>query len=148
MGCFIVISFHILSKRGFPNTLQSLLEMQLPVLLLLLPSLTFATPITSRRAAASTGSSAAVLTPQTYNELSISGGTSGNALAETNAKFPIDMNNLAGVAESDLNIINSASQIGEDAETEAFDPAITAAGGADKAVALQNGKIKNKVFKC
>ena len=68
-------------------------------------------------------------------------------VCKSNAKFPIDTSNLAGVSASDLEIIGKASQIGESAETSAFDPAIDAAGGADVATALQNGKIKNKVLK-
>ncbi|OCK76537.1 hypothetical protein K432DRAFT_462879 [Lepidopterella palustris CBS 459.81] len=94
---------------------------------------------------------AGVLTVQTYDEFQVSDGVAGNALAEVNAKFPIDTTNLAGVAASDLAIIVSAAQISEDAETGAggFNDAIAAAGGTGTTAgtALQNGKIKNKVLK-
>ncbi|RFU32711.1 hypothetical protein B7463_g3617, partial [Scytalidium lignicola] len=92
-----------------------------------------------------------VLTEKTYNEFSVSGGVAGNALAEVNAEFPIDLNNLADVAASDLAIIVKAAQVSEDAETETggFNDAIDAAGGTKTTAgeALQNGKIKNKVLK-
>jgi hypothetical protein len=38
---------------------------------------------------AATGTSAPVLKVQTYDEFNVSGGVSGNALAEVNAKFPV-----------------------------------------------------------
>jgi hypothetical protein len=61
------------------------------------------------------------------------------------------MNNLAGVASSDLDIITKAAQLGEQAEigTGGFNDVIAAAGGKNTAAgkALQNGKIKNKVLK-
>ncbi|TVY40755.1 hypothetical protein LOCC1_G008371 [Lachnellula occidentalis] len=110
--------------------------------LALLLSLTGALALPTKRA---TGTSAAVLTVQTYNDFSVSSGVAGNALAETNAKFPIDQNNLAGVAASDLAIIAAAAQVSEQAETATggFNTAIAAAS----TTALQNGKIKNKVLK-
>ncbi len=60
------------------------------------------------------------------------------------------MNNLAGVAASDLAIIVKAAQVAEDAETGTggFNDAIAKAGASTPAgIALQNGKIKNKVLK-
>jgi hypothetical protein len=78
------------------------------------------------------------------------------------------MNNLAGVSAADLNVIKGIHDAAEDAEVQAFNPAIAAASG-DAATALQvtspsfnhnrinmntktdtckqNGKIKNKVLK-
>jgi hypothetical protein len=74
------------------------------------------------------------------------------------------MNNLAGVSAADLKIIKGTHDAAEDAEVQAFNPAIAAASG-DAATALQvsfpalitwdvetniceqNGKIKNKVLK-
>lgn len=56
------------------------------------------------------------------------------------------MNDLANVDPADQQIISDARQVAESAETDAFNPAIEAASGAD-ATALQNGKIKNKVLK-
>ncbi|TVY24422.1 hypothetical protein LHYA1_G007334 [Lachnellula hyalina] len=108
-------------------------------------SLTGALALPTKRAAAT---SAAVLTVQTYNDFSVSSGVSGNALAEVNAKFPIDQTNFAGVAASDLAIISSAAQLSEQAETATggFNTAVAAASGT-AATALQNGKIKNKVLK-
>ncbi|KAE8451961.1 hypothetical protein EG329_002125 [Mollisiaceae sp. DMI_Dod_QoI] len=77
----------------------------------------------------------------------ISSGTAGNAESEANALFAnIDQTNLAGVSASDLKVIKGIHDVAEDAETDAFNPAIAAASG-DAATALQNGKIKNKVLK-
>lgn len=56
------------------------------------------------------------------------------------------MNNLASVSAADQKVISDSRQIAESAETDAFNPAIEAASGAD-ATSLQNGKIKNKVLK-
>ncbi|KAH7128688.1 hypothetical protein B0J11DRAFT_276605 [Dendryphion nanum] len=86
-----------------------------------------------------------VLTVRPYSDFQISSGTAGNALAEVMAKFPIDMSNLATVDAADQKIISDARQVAESAETDAFNPAIAAAGG--DSTALQNGKIKNKVLK-
>jgi len=90
------------------------------------------------------------LTVQTYNQFSVSSGVAGSALAEVNAKFPVDQNNLASVSASDLAIISKAAQVSEDAETGTggFNDAIAAAGANTAAgIALQVGKIKNKVLK-
>jgi hypothetical protein len=61
------------------------------------------------------------------------------------------LNNLAGVAISDLAIIAKAAQVSEQAGVGAggFNEAITTAGGTKTSAgtALQNGKIKNKVLK-
>jgi len=115
--------------------------------LLLTLSSSLAAPTTKR----ATGSSASVLTVQTYDDFSVSSGVAGNALAEVNAKFPVDQTNLAGISASDLAIISSAAQISESAETGTggFNDAIAAAGGTGTTAgtALQNGKIKNKVLK-
>ena len=109
--------------------------MQYTLILLLLP-LALAAPL-QRRA----------LTLQSYNDLSISAGTAGNAASEALAKFPVDMSDLANVSADDLQTIQTERESAESAETEAFNPAIDAATG-DAATALQNGKIKNKVLKC
>lgn len=60
----------------------------------------------------------------------------------------VDETNLAGVAASDLAIIQAARVTAENAETETggFNDAIAAASGS-AADALQVGKIKNKVLK-
>ncbi|TGJ83727.1 hypothetical protein E0Z10_g5019 [Xylaria hypoxylon] len=90
---------------------------------------------------------AGVFSQQNYNDISISGGVAGNAQNEANAVFSaLDLNDLANVDEADLDFLNSVNQIANDAEDEAFNPAIDAASGED-ADALQRGKIKNKVLK-
>ena len=108
---------------------------------------------TEKRAAAG------VLTAQSYAQFQVSDGTAGNALAEVMQKFPVslrgkssmdltpdtnesqvDFNNPTSIAPADLDIINTARTTAEDAETQAFNPAIAAASG-DAATALQNGKV-------
>ncbi|KAH0832689.1 hypothetical protein AYO21_04767 [Fonsecaea monophora] len=90
-----------------------------------------------------------VLTVQPYSQFQVSDGVAGNALAEVNAKFPIDTSDLASVSAADLQIIKDARETAEDAETGdgGFNDEIAAAGDDDTATALQNGKIKNKVLK-
>ncbi|TRX91592.1 hypothetical protein FHL15_007597 [Xylaria flabelliformis] len=90
---------------------------------------------------------AGVFTQQNYNDISISGGVAGNAQNEAMAVFSaLDLNDLANVDKDDLDFLNSVNQICNDAEDEAFNPAIDAASG-EEADALQRGKIKNKVLK-
>ncbi|KAI0905735.1 hypothetical protein F4823DRAFT_609756 [Ustulina deusta] len=90
---------------------------------------------------------AGVFSQQTYDDISISGGVAGNAQNEALAVFSaLDQNDLANVDEDDLDFLNSVNQIANDAETDAFNPAIDDASG-DEADALQRGKIKNKVLK-
>ncbi|KAK5468091.1 hypothetical protein LTS15_001064 [Exophiala xenobiotica] len=91
---------------------------------------------------------ASVLTAQSYADFQVSDGVAGNALAEVNAKFPIDQTDLANVSDADLQIIQDARVVAEDAETGTggFNDEIAAAGDGD-GTALQNGKIKNKVLK-
>ncbi|KAI1361732.1 small secreted protein [Xylaria arbuscula] len=91
---------------------------------------------------------AGVFTQQNYDDISISGGVAGNAQEEALAVFSaLDLNDLANVDEDDLDFLNSVNQIANDAEDEAFNPAIDAAGDSEEADALQRGKIKNKVLK-
>ncbi|PVH87010.1 hypothetical protein DL98DRAFT_289345 [Cadophora sp. DSE1049] len=104
-------------------------------------------------AAASTGGASAaaaggdVLSASAYNDFQISGPTAGDAESKANALFAnIDMNNLASVSANDLKVIKGIHDAAEDAEVQAFNPAIDAASG-DAATALQNGKIENKVLK-
>ncbi|KAI0505597.1 small secreted protein [Xylaria bambusicola] len=90
---------------------------------------------------------AGVFSRQNYNEISISGGFAGNAQEEALGVFgALDLNDLANVDKDDLDFLNSVNQICNDAEREAFNPAIDAADG-EEADALQRGKIKNKVLK-
>ncbi|APA09335.1 hypothetical protein sscle_05g041050 [Sclerotinia sclerotiorum 1980 UF-70] len=118
--------------------------------LIFLLSAVYASPLPDKEKAAATANSTvagSVLTASTYNDFQISSGTAGTAQDEANALFKaIDMNNLAAVSASDLKIINGIHDAAENAETDAFNPAIEAASG-DDATALQNGKIKNKVLK-
>lgn len=87
--------------------------------------------------AATTGTDGSVLSASTYNDIQISTGTAGNAKAKAAALFSaIDMNNLAGVSASDLKIVQATHDTAQDAETDAFNPAIAASSGA-AATALQ-----------
>ncbi|KAK7705841.1 hypothetical protein SLS64_007789 [Diaporthe eres] len=88
----------------------------------------------------------AVFTDTTFNDISISGGTAGNAQAEAEQALSGLPADLSTVEQSDLDFLNSVNQVANDAEKEAFNPAIEAATGAE-ADALQIGKIKNKVLK-
>ncbi|KAF7917910.1 uncharacterized protein EAE98_009938 [Botrytis deweyae] len=112
---------------------------------------TLAAPIDTVKRATTKATSASVLTAGDYSTFQVSDGVAGDALAEVNAKFPIDTSNFAGVSAADLAIITKAAQISEDAEvgTGGFNDAIDAAGGTSSTAgaALQVGKIKNKVLK-
>ncbi|KAF6824349.1 hypothetical protein CMUS01_10295 [Colletotrichum musicola] len=87
-----------------------------------------------------------VFSTQTFNDLSISGGTAGNAEQEALEKLSGLPTDLSTVSKADLDFLNSVNQIANKAEKEAFNPAIEAASG-EEADALQRGKIKNKVLK-
>ncbi|TDZ19339.1 hypothetical protein C8034_v005079 [Colletotrichum sidae] len=87
-----------------------------------------------------------VFSTQTYNDLSISGGTAGNAKQEALDKLSGLPTDLSTVSKADQDFLNSVNQIANGAEKEAFNPAIEAATG-EEADALQRGKIKNKVLK-
>ncbi|KAK7420797.1 hypothetical protein QQX98_002601 [Neonectria punicea] len=88
----------------------------------------------------------AVFSPTTYNDLSISGGTAGNAQAEALQKLGGLPDDLTTVEEADLDFLNSVNSIANDAETDAFNVALEGADG-EEADAIQRGKIKNKVLK-
>ncbi|KAM5349684.1 hypothetical protein ACJ41O_006189 [Fusarium nematophilum] len=88
----------------------------------------------------------AVFTTSSYDDLSISGGTAGNAAQEALDVLGGLPDDLTTVEESDIDFLDSVNGIANDAETEAFNPAIEAASG-EEADALQRGKIKNKVLK-
>ncbi|KAI0599233.1 hypothetical protein F4775DRAFT_552026 [Biscogniauxia sp. FL1348] len=94
---------------------------------------------------------AGVLSVQDYSQFQVSDGVAGNALAEVQAKFPVDETNLAGVDPNDLAIIQAARKTAESAETDTggFNDAIKAAGSgsSNSSSALSVGKIKNKVLK-
>lgn len=87
-------------------------------------------------AIASPISKRAVFSQTTYDDLSISGGTAGNAQQEALQKLGGLPTDLSTVEKSDLDFLNSVNQIANDAEDEAFNPAIDAASG-EAADALQ-----------
>lgn len=111
---------------------------------------------------------APVFTNQTYNDLSISGGVAGNALAEAEAKLAGLPTDLTTVDPADITFLKAVNSICNDAENGAFNKAIVAAGAGNVTLALQvrtldvkshaakeilthpdsqRGKIKNKVLK-
>ncbi|KAI8712047.1 Small secreted protein [Fusarium sp. LHS14.1] len=110
--------------------------MKFSTVLLSFAATAFAAPLSKR----------AVFSTSTYNDLSISGGTAGNAAQEALQKLGGLPNDLTTVEKSDIDFLNSVNQICNDAEKEAFNTAIDAASG-EEADALQRGKIKNKVLK-
>ncbi|KAH7394922.1 hypothetical protein DE146DRAFT_65401 [Phaeosphaeria sp. MPI-PUGE-AT-0046c] len=90
---------------------------------------------------------AGVLKATTFNDISIAGGVSGNAEEEAAAAFSaLNLNDLTSISKADLDFLNEVNQVANDAETDAFNPAVEAATGA-AADAAQRGKIKNKVLK-
>ncbi|KAF2705473.1 hypothetical protein K504DRAFT_387796 [Pleomassaria siparia CBS 279.74] len=115
-----------------------LFSTQIVALVLSLSAVSLGAPVVAKRA----------LTEQSFNQFSVSSGVAGNALAEVNAKFPVDTSNLASVSASDLAIISKAAQISESAEVDAggFNDALKGVTGSAQ-TALQCGKIKNKVLK-
>lgn len=78
--------------------------------------------------------SARALGTQTYDQLSISGGTAGDAEAEALAKLDVGTD-FAAVSADDIAFLGDVNDIANDAETDAFNPAIEAATG-DEATAL------------
>jgi len=79
----------------------------------------------------------AVFSTKTYDELSISGGVAGNGQQEALDVLAGLPDDLSTVEEADLDFLNSVNQIANDAETEAFNPAIEAATDEDEKDALQ-----------
>ncbi|CAN9114026.1 hypothetical protein CUC08_Gglean002743 [Alternaria sp. MG1] len=111
-----------------------------------LAALSVAAPTSSKRAVLAR-QSGPVLADTTYNDISISGGQAGNAQAEAMAVFSaLDLQNPGNIDPADLTFLNEVNQVANDAEKEAFNPAVEAATG-DEADQIQNGKIKNKVLK-
>ena len=88
-----------------------------------------------------------VLADTTYDAISISGGQAGNAEAEALAVFSaLDLDNPANIDPADIDFLGQVNDVANDAETDAFNPAIEAATGAE-GDALDAGKTKNKVLK-
>jgi len=78
-----------------------------------------------------------VLADTTYNDISISGGQAGNAQAEAMAAFSaLDLQNPGNIDQADLTFLNEVNQVANDAEKEAFNPAVEAATG-DEADQIQ-----------
>lgn len=90
---------------------------------------------------------AGILQATTFNDISIAGGQAGDAEAEATAAFSaLNLDDPASISKADQDFLNEVNQVANDAEKEAFNPAVEAATG-DAADAAQNGKIKNKVLK-
>lgn len=88
-----------------------------------------------------------ILKDTTYNALSISSGVAGNAEAEALALFSaLPLSDPSTISRADITFLNQVNKAANGAETEAFNPAIEAASGAEKD-ALAAGKTKNKVLK-
>ncbi|KAH6881903.1 hypothetical protein J4E91_010763 [Alternaria rosae] len=114
--------------------------------ILSLAAFSVAAPTSNKRAVVAR-QSGPVLADTTYNDISISGGQAGNAQAEAAAVFSaLDLQNPGNIDQADLTFLNEVNQVANDAEKEAFNPAVEAATG-DEADQIQNGKIKNKVLK-
>ncbi|KAI3401976.1 hypothetical protein diail_3950 [Diaporthe ilicicola] len=73
----------------------------------------------------------AVFADTTFNEISISGGTAGNAQAEAQQALSGLPTDLTTVEKADLDFLNSVNQVANDAEKQAFNPAIENASGAE-----------------
>ncbi|KAJ6610176.1 hypothetical protein B0H10DRAFT_1812150 [Mycena sp. CBHHK59/15] len=82
-------------------------------------------------------------TPRTYQQISIAGGTGGNALAEAKAKFPGNPATLSSAVASDFNADAHCSVEAEAAFLSAG--AIASSNQATNAVSV--GLFKNKVLK-
>lgn len=87
----------------------------------------------------------AVFATKTYDELSISGGVAGNAQQEALDVLSGLPDDLSTAEKADLDFLNSVNQIANDAETEAFNPAIEGAADEDEADALQVQYISSTV---
>lgn len=79
----------------------------------------------------------AVFATKTYDQLSISAGVAGSAQQEALDVLSGLPDDLSTVEKADLDFLNSVNQIANDAETEAFNPAIEGAADEDEADALQ-----------
>lgn len=105
-------------------------------------SLAVAAPNKKRQAAA-----APVFTAKTFNELSIAGGTAGDAAAEAQAALAGLPEDLTTVAPEDVEFLSAVNSIANDAEIGGFNAEIAASQPGEDALALGRGKTKNKVLK-
>jgi hypothetical protein len=104
--------------------------------MLSLVALSIAAP-TSNKRSVMVRQSGGVLADTTYNDISISGGKAGNAQAEAAAVFSaLDLQNPGNIDQADLTFLNTVNQVANDAEKEAFNPAVEAATG-DEADQIQ-----------
>lgn len=75
---------------------------------------------------------AGVLQATTFNDISIAGGTAGNAEEEATAAFSaLNLNDPASISAADQDFLNAVNQVANDAEVEAFNPAVEGATGAE-----------------
>jgi hypothetical protein len=81
---------------------------------------------------------AGVLKATTFNDISIAGGQAGNAEEEAAA-------DLANVSKPDLDFLNEVNQVANDAEKEAFNPAVEAATGAAATAAQVNTPLLSPI---
>jgi hypothetical protein len=89
---------------------------------------------------------AGVLKATTFNDISIAGGQAGNAEEEAAAAFSaLDLNDLANVSKPDLDFLNEVNQVANDAEKEAFNPAVEAATGAAATAAQVNTPLLSPI---
>lgn len=92
--------------------------------LLSLSALSLALPTLSIR-------QAGVLKATTFNAISIAGGKAGTAEQEATAAFSaLNLNDLTSISKADQDFLNEVNQVANDAEKEAFNPAVEAATGA------------------
>ncbi|WQF86521.1 hypothetical protein CDEST_11535 [Colletotrichum destructivum] len=89
----------------------------------------------------------AVFTAKTFDELSISGGTAGKAKEDALAKFAGLPTDLSTVDKADLEFLDSANKIANQAERGAYNTEIAKTAPGEDALALQRAKIQNKVMK-
>ncbi|KAI7783678.1 small secreted protein [Diaporthe eres] len=105
-------------------------------------SLATAAPSKKRQATA-----APVFTAKTFADLSIAGGTAGDAAAEAQAALAGLPADLATVAPEDIEFLSAVNSIANDAEIAGFNAEIAASQPGEDALALGRGKTKNKVLK-
>lgn len=110
--------------------------MRFSVAILSLTALTAALPTPNKRSL-KTRQAGAVLADTTFDAISISGGQAGNAEQEALDVFSaLDLNNPENIDPADIEFLGAVNDVANDAETDAFNPAIEAATG-DEATALE-----------
>ena len=107
-----------------------------PVTVLYLAALSAAMPTTNKRSL-QTRQSGPVLADTTYDDISIAGGQAGDAEAEALAVFSaLDLQNPENIDPADIAFLGEVNNVANDAETDAFNPAVEAATG-DEADQIQ-----------